>query len=95
MFDGVRYRGSVKTARTKAQAEQAEVRTKARVHEGTCSKPKGGITLKKFVADHYLPWAKANKRSWKIDRSRLKAILVFFANRRIRTLARLSSNSSK
>jgi len=83
MFDGVRYRGSVKTARTKAQAVQAETRIRAKVHEGTYSKPRGSITLKEFVAERYVPWAQANKRSWKIDRSRLKPILAFFGDRRI------------
>jgi integrase len=83
MVDGVRYRGSVKSARTKAQAEHAELKVKLQVHEGVYSKPRGSITVKEFVEQRYLPWAQANKRSVRIDRSRLKPILAFFGNRRI------------
>src|SRR5262249_1449946 len=83
MIDGVRYRGSIKTARTKAQAEQAELQIRLKVHEGVYSKPRGNITMKEFVEERYVPWAQANKRSWKIDLSRLKPILAFFGNRRI------------
>ena len=39
--------------------------------------------MKEFVEDHYVPWAKANKRSWKIDLSRLKPILATFGSQRI------------
>lgn len=83
MLDGVRYRGSVKTARTKAQAEQAELQIRLKVYEGTYSKPRGNITMREFIEERYVPWAQVNKRSWKIDRSRLKPILAFFGNRRI------------
>jgi integrase len=83
MVDGVRYRGAIKTARTKAQAEQAEVQARLKVHEGVFAKPRGSITVKEFVEELYVPWAQANKRSWKIDRSRLKPILAFFGDRRI------------
>jgi integrase len=84
MIDGVRYRGSVKTARTKAQAEHAELQVKLKAHEGVYGKPKGCITMKEFVEARYIPWTKANKRSWKIDMSRLKPILSFFGNKRLR-----------
>src|SRR5215217_1944139 len=83
MIDSVRYRGSIKTARTKAQAECAELQIKLRVHEGMYGKPKGSITMKEFVEARYIPWTKANKRSWKIDMSRLKPILSFFGNKRL------------
>ena len=83
MVDGVRYRGSIKTARTKAQAEQAELKIRLKVHEGVYAKPHGRITMKEFIEQCYVPWAKANKRSFRIDQSRLKPILAFFGKRRI------------
>lgn len=83
MVDGVRFRGSIKTARTKAQAEAAEVKIRLKVHEGVYSKSQGRITMKELIEQRYVPWATANKRSVRIDRSRLKPILAFFGKRRI------------
>jgi integrase len=83
MIDGVRYRGSIKTARTKAQAEQAELQIRLKVHEGLYGRPKGNITMKEYIEKRYVPWAKTNKRSWKIDMSRIKPILGFFGNKRL------------
>lgn len=83
MIDSARYRGAIKTARTKAQAEQAELQIKLKVHEGTYGRPKGSITMRDFVETRYVPWAKANKRSWKIDMSRIKPILAFFGSKRL------------
>jgi integrase len=83
MIDGVRYRGSIKTARTKVQAEQAELHIRLKVHEGQYGRPKGNITMKEYIEKQYVPWAKTNKRSWKVDMSRIKPILRFFGNRRL------------
>ena len=35
------------------------------------------------VRSTYNPWAKANKKSWKIDMSRLKLILAFVGKKRL------------
>jgi len=83
MIDGVRYRGPIKTARTKVQAEQAEAKVRLQIHQGLYGRPNGSNTLKEFVEKSYIPWAKANKRSWKIDTSRLKPILAFFGKKRL------------
>ncbi|MFP5260880.1 MAG: tyrosine-type recombinase/integrase [Blastocatellia bacterium] len=82
-INGVRYRGAFKTARTKAQAEEAERKTLNEIHEGTYGNTKAKETFKEFVDDIYIPWAKANKRSWKMDIYRLKAVLAFFGKRRL------------
>lgn len=81
--NGVRYRGAIKTARTKSQAQQAEAKIRLQIHQGEYGKPPGLKTLKEFVEQSYLPWAKANKRSWRIDTSRLKPILDFFGKKRL------------
>src|SRR5262249_20329616 len=73
-IDGVRYRGALKTARTKAQAEEAERAIILKVHQGTYDICQAKQTLGEFVEKTYLPWAKVNKRSWKIDSSRLKPL---------------------
>jgi integrase len=65
---GVRYRGAIPEARTKWQAEQAETKIKQEVFEGRFGLVQSGtIKLDKFIDEIYLPWAKANKRSWKGD----------------------------
>ena len=82
-INGVRYRGAFKTARTKAQAEEAERKTINEIHEGKYGKAEAKGTFKEFVDDTYIPWAKANKRSWQMDIYRLKAVLAFFGKRRL------------
>ena len=82
-INGVRYRGAFKTARTKAQAEEAERKVLNEIHEGTHGKTKAKETFKEFVDNIYIPWAKTNKRSWKMDVYRLKAVLAFFGKKRL------------
>src|SRR5262249_8689586 len=75
-IDGVRYRGALKTARTKAQAEEAEIKILNQIHEGTYRRPTEVGTLKDFAEEVYMPWAKDNKKSWKSDRAMLDSILA-------------------
>ena len=83
MIERVRYRGAIQTARTKSQAEQAEAKVRLEIHEGKYGRPQGTRTLDDFVEKVYTPWAKANKKSWKIDISRLKPILAFFGKKKL------------
>jgi integrase len=83
-IEGVRYRILIKTARTLKQAEQAARQIQAEIHEGEYGRPKGLMTLRDFFDKKYLPWAKANKRSWKDDDSRSKPILAVFGNKQLR-----------
>src|SRR5215216_5144723 len=62
-INGVRYRGAFKTARTKAQAEEAERQELRKIHEGTYGKPTGSSVFIDFAESVYLPWSKENKRS--------------------------------
>jgi hypothetical protein len=82
-INGARYRGALKTARTKVQAEEAERAILLMVHQGTYALVQDKQTLAEFVEDTYLPWAKANKRSWQIDTSRLKPIREFFGKKKM------------
>lgn len=64
---GVRYRAAIPEARTKYEAEQAETDAKRAVFEGTYGRPTGGQDFIKFIDEVFLPWSKANKRSWYDD----------------------------
>jgi hypothetical protein len=73
-IDGVRYRSGLETARTKAQAQEAEIKILNQIHEGTYRHPTQVGTLKDFAEKVYMPWAKGNKKSWKSDRAMLDAM---------------------
>jgi len=65
---GVRYREAIPEARTKFQTEQAETRARDQVFQGTYGATQFGIQdFGQFVSETYLPWAKANKRTWRND----------------------------
>jgi hypothetical protein len=60
---GVRYRASIPEARTKFEAEQAELEAKKAIFEGRYGRPQGKRNLADFIEQIYLPWARENKRS--------------------------------
>src|SRR5688572_11402176 len=67
-FGNHRHRGVIAEARTKHEAEQAEVAIKREVFEGKYGAPQLGTQLlSEFVKDTYLPWAKTNKGTWRND----------------------------
>jgi integrase len=57
------HRGAIPEARTKAEAEQAEVKIKNKVYERKYGKIAARRNFAEFVNGAYLPWARANKRS--------------------------------
>jgi integrase len=71
---GVRYRGSLPEARTKFEADQAEVNIKRDVFDGRYGRPSGAQDFVKFVEEVYLHWARQNKRTWKHDEFRAATI---------------------
>jgi len=65
---GARYREAIPEARTKFQAEQAEAKARDQVFQGTYGAVQlGNEDFSQFVSETYLPWAKANKRTWRND----------------------------
>ena len=82
-INGVRHRGALLTARSKAQAEQAEAKIILEIHQGEYGGRRFSPTLKDFVERVFVPWAKANRRSWKGDEGRLKSIERFFGAKRL------------
>jgi integrase len=64
---GIRYRKGIPEARTKFEAERAEVEAKKAVFEGRYGAPAGEDDFMEFVEKVFLPWSRANKRSWYDD----------------------------
>ena len=87
---GKRYRGALPEARTKWQAEQAESRLRQEVFEGRFGKTQVDAKFTDFVDRVYLPWAKANKRSWKDDYYKLPVLKAFFRNMLLREISPFS-----
>jgi integrase len=78
---GVRYRASIPEARTKYEAEQAEIEAKKEVFEGKYGRPSGGRGVVDFVERVYKPWARDNKRSWKNEEYCLPTITEWFGGK--------------
>jgi integrase len=85
---GRRYRGALPEAKTKWQAEQAELRIRQEVFEGRFGKVEvGSRKICDFIDRVYLPWAKANKRSWKDDEYKLPVLKAFFHGKTFRDVS--------
>ena len=98
-FGNHKYRGPIPEARTKHEAEQAETKLKRDVFEGKYGKEFGTMYFADFVGDPdadqfgvgtFLEWAKINKRSWKHDQFRVRALLDAF---RGKTLGEISAQA--
>src|SRR5690348_9457073 len=83
MIRTVRYRGVISEAQNKWQAEKAESKIRNEIYEGKYGKATGEILFSDFVEKSYVPWTKANKRSWKDDLCRLKPLLACFGKKRL------------
>lgn len=70
-IDGMTYKSSIPTARTRCQAEEAERRVRDDVHAGRYNARRRSMTFAKFVDEHYLPWAKLHRRDYE---GRLKSV---------------------
>jgi hypothetical protein len=86
----VRYRGSLPEARTKWEAEQAESKIKQEIFEGRFGLVElGSEKLVDFINKIFLPWSKANKRSWRHDVFRTRTICDYFGSKTFRELSPL------
>src|SRR5690349_17937726 len=84
---GVRYRGALPEARTKKEAEQAETQLKKDIFEGRFGRLETGtMKLKDFIDDIYMPWAKANKKSWINDNYNKVILKKVFGNKQLREI---------
>jgi integrase len=80
MVRGRRYRGAIPEARTKEEAENALTKIRRDIYERKYDRTaKGYGSFVNYVNNIYLPWAKANKRSWSDDVLHARVICEFFA----------------
>jgi integrase len=87
---GVRYRGVVSEARTKWEAEQAETKIKREIFEGRFGQlDLGSEKLADFIEKVFVPWSKANKRSWRHDEFRARTIREYFGSKTFREISPL------
>lgn len=88
-FGNHKYRGPIPEARTKHEAEQAEIKLKRDVFEGKYGRQFGTMSFAEFVGNPdakdkqfgegtFLEWSKNNKRSWKHDLFRSRSLLAAF-----------------
>jgi Phage integrase SAM-like domain len=77
---------SIPGARPQAQAERAESAIRESIYNGKYNKAMKTSKFSEFVDLVYLPWAKANKASWKNDECRAQALKQFFGNRCLRDI---------
>src|SRR5215469_29674 len=84
---GVRYRGAIPEASTKQQAQMAETRIRNDVFNGRFGDGRSSSKVGEFIQRVFLPWAKANRRSWHKDAPRLAPILEFFGDKRFNEIS--------
>ncbi len=86
----VRYRGALPEASTKWEAEQAESKIKQEIFEGRFGLVElGSERLADFISKTFLPWSKANKRSWRHDAFRARTICDYFGTKTFREMSPL------
>ena len=87
---GVRYRGALPEAHTKWEALQAASKIKQEIFEGRFGQlDLGSEKLSEFIEKIFLPWTKANKRSWKNDEFRCRTIREYFRGKTFREISPL------
>jgi integrase len=83
-----RYRKIVPLARTKWDAEQAEVKAKKELLEKRHGVEEKGIELlSAFLDQVYLPWSKANKKSWRDDAYMIPMLKEYFKGKALREIS--------
>lgn len=83
-----RYRKIVPLARTKWDAEQAEIKAKKEIFERRYGVvEKGTDLLSDFFDQSYLPWSKANKKSWQDDVYMAPMIKEYFKGKTLREIS--------
>ena len=83
-INGVRNRQVIPNARTRKQAEQAEIAFRQELFEARFNpQPEEVPLLSDFIDEHFLPWSRANKRSWYADEWRSEPLKQFFEGKRL------------
>ena len=80
-IDGIRYRPACPEATTKKQTLQAEAKLRQQIFEGKFKPRKEMTRFAAFVEETYLPYSKANKKSWKADVWRCAVLQRYFGKK--------------
>lgn len=86
---GRRHRGAIPEARTKQQAEQAEAVIRSEMFSDRFGGIKQTPTLKEFIDKIYLPWARANKKSFDNDEEVCEVVKSHFKSKRLSEISPL------
>lgn len=92
---GRRYRGVIREARTKAQAERAEIKIRDGVYEGRYGKTVEAPKLAEFVEKTYLPHSKMHKRSSQHDEFRSRPLVAAFGRFRLDEISQIQIEKYK
>jgi integrase len=92
---GRRYRGVIKEARTKAQAERAEIKIRDGVYEERYGKAVEAPTLAEFVEKTYLPHSKMHKRSSQHDEFRSRPLVAALGRYRLDEISQIQIEKYK
>src|SRR5207245_10014850 len=88
--DCIRYQESNTETSTKWEEEQAESKIKQEIFECRFGQLYlGSEKLADFIEKVFLPWAKANKRSWKHDEFRCQTLREYFGGKTFREISPL------
>jgi integrase len=83
-----RYRKIVPLARTKWDAEQAEIKAKQEIFDKRFGiEEKGTDLLSDFLDQVYLPWSTANKKSWRDDAYMFPMLKQYFQGKTLREIS--------
>ena len=78
----------VPLARTKWDAEQAEIKAKQELFEKRYGvEEKGTDLLSEFLDQVYLPWSKTNKKSWRDDSYTIPMLKRYFEGKALREIS--------
>jgi integrase len=82
-IDGNRRREMIPHARREKQAKKAEIKLQQELFDNRFNTQKDVPLLSDFIDEHFLPWSRTNKRSWRSDRWRATSLKTFFAGKRL------------
>src|SRR5688572_8277620 len=77
---------AIPEARTRAEAEQAQIKIKREIFDDKYNRAAGNKDFSDFVDEVFVPWAKASKRSWQDDEERARPLKEYFAFKRLRDI---------
>lgn len=95
MIKRTRYRGTIAEAQTKQDARDAEAAKRREIFEGTYGKPKGDGSFVDYAEHVFIPWSKANKRSWKADERNVEVLKRYFQSKSFREITAMSIEKFK